>query len=248
MGSHQNKNLSHQFPDARRNVVQEIFNAPPTPLSTPRRRFACAQRNTQWMLWISHRDLDIGQQSIMSWVLLPQYETGYTMVGEQMREMPKACHPHTSICRTPHCHAIAVSFLPMGDGHTGTVATGQRKFLLFVIDYFTKWANRQVEVANRQIEVTNRILVQGIRKRLNRVGGNWIEELTSVLWSYRTTPRGSTGKSPFTLAYGTEVIIPAELGMPSHRILHFNEENNSQLLKEHIDLIDELRETAFIRA
>ncbi|KAL0449400.1 UNVERIFIED_CONTAM: hypothetical protein Slati_1496400 [Sesamum latifolium] len=101
--------------------------------------------------------------------------------------------------------------------------------------------------ANGQIEVTNRILVQGFKKRLEKVGGNWVEELTSVLWSYRTTPRGSTRESPFTLVYGTEAIISTELGMSSYRILHFNEEHNSQLLKEHLDLMGELRETAFIR-
>ncbi|KAL0430631.1 UNVERIFIED_CONTAM: hypothetical protein Sradi_0689100 [Sesamum radiatum] len=69
----------------------------------------------------------------------------------------------------------------------------------------------------------------------------------SVLWSYRTTLGGSTGESPFTLVYGTEATILAELEMPSHRILHFDEEHNSQLLKEHLGLVDELRETAFIR-
>ncbi|KAL0411578.1 UNVERIFIED_CONTAM: hypothetical protein Slati_3747500 [Sesamum latifolium] len=30
-------------------------------------------------------------------------------------------------------------------------------------------------------------------------------------------PRGSTGETPFSLVYGTEAIIPAELSMPSHR-------------------------------
>ncbi|KAL0427463.1 UNVERIFIED_CONTAM: hypothetical protein Slati_2921100 [Sesamum latifolium] len=33
--------------------------------------------------------------------------------------------------------------------------------------------------ANGQVEVTNRILVQGIKKRLDKVGGNWVEEFTS---------------------------------------------------------------------
>ncbi|KAL0426480.1 UNVERIFIED_CONTAM: hypothetical protein Slati_2822800 [Sesamum latifolium] len=61
---------------------------------------------------------------------------------------------------------------------------------------FTTVAHPQ---ANGQVEVTNRILVQGIKRRLERVGGNWAEELTSVLWAYRTTPRGSTGESPFSL-------------------------------------------------
>ncbi|KAL0458774.1 UNVERIFIED_CONTAM: hypothetical protein Slati_0504600 [Sesamum latifolium] len=79
---------------------------------------------------------------------------------------------------------------------------------------FTTVAHPQ---ANGQVEVTNRILVQGIKRRLERVGGNWAEELTSVLWAYRTTPRGSIGETPFSLVYGTEAIIPAELSMPSHR-------------------------------
>ncbi|KAL0295488.1 UNVERIFIED_CONTAM: hypothetical protein Sradi_6834000 [Sesamum radiatum] len=81
--------------------------------------------------------------------------------------------------------------------------------------------------ADGEVEVTDRILVQGIKKRLDMAGSNCIEELTSVLWSYRTTPRVSTGENPFSLVYGTEALIPAELGIPSHRIMHFNGESNS---------------------
>ncbi|KAL0393012.1 UNVERIFIED_CONTAM: hypothetical protein Sradi_2524000 [Sesamum radiatum] len=73
------------------------------------------------------------------------------------------------------------------------------------------------------------------------------EELTNVLWAYRTTPRGSTGENPFSLVYGTEALIPAELGVPSHRILHFSEECNTTLLKENLDLIEKLRVKSFIR-
>ncbi|KAL0303436.1 UNVERIFIED_CONTAM: hypothetical protein Sradi_6211700 [Sesamum radiatum] len=108
---------------------------------------------------------------------------------------------------------------------------------------FTTVAHPQ---ANGQVEVTNRILVQGIKRRLERVGGNWEEELTSVLWAYRTIPRGSTGESPFSLVYGTEVIIPAELGIPSHRVVNFSEECNENLLRENLHLIEELREKAFL--
>ncbi|KAL0428191.1 UNVERIFIED_CONTAM: hypothetical protein Slati_2993900 [Sesamum latifolium] len=108
---------------------------------------------------------------------------------------------------------------------------------------FTSVARPQ---SNEQIEVTNQILVQGIKRRLERVGGSWTEELTSVLWAYRTTPRGSTGESLFSLVYGTEAIIPAELGMPSHRVINFSEERNTELLRESLDLIEELREKTFI--
>ncbi|KAL0404340.1 UNVERIFIED_CONTAM: hypothetical protein Sradi_2074800 [Sesamum radiatum] len=101
--------------------------------------------------------------------------------------------------------------------------------------------------ANEQVEVTNRILVQGIKRRLERVGGSWAEELTSVLWAYRTTPRGSTGESLFSLVYGTEAIIPTELGIPSHRVMNFSEEYNETLLRENLYLVKELREKAFLR-
>ncbi|KAL0434510.1 UNVERIFIED_CONTAM: hypothetical protein Slati_2785300 [Sesamum latifolium] len=63
----------------------------------------------------------------------------------------------------------------------------------------------------------------------------------------QNNPRGSTGESPFSLVYGTEAIIPAELGMPFHRVINFSEECNTELFKESLDLIEELREKAFIR-
>ncbi|KAL0411222.1 UNVERIFIED_CONTAM: hypothetical protein Slati_3711900 [Sesamum latifolium] len=47
-----------------------------------------------------------------------------------------------------------------------------------------------------QVEVTNRILLQGIKRRLERVRGNWAEELTSVMWAYRTTPEDLQEKVP----------------------------------------------------
>ncbi|KAL0439228.1 UNVERIFIED_CONTAM: hypothetical protein Slati_2405800 [Sesamum latifolium] len=154
------------------------------------------------------------------------------------------------------------------------LAAGQRKFLLVSIDYFTKeiisdngrqFQGRRIQEwcqglhirqrfttaahpqANGQVEVTNHILIQGIKRRLERVGGNWAEILTSVLWAYRTTPRESTGESPFSLVYGTEAIIPAELGIPSHRVMNFSEECNENLLRENLDFIEEFREKAFLR-
>ncbi|KAL0438947.1 UNVERIFIED_CONTAM: hypothetical protein Slati_2377700 [Sesamum latifolium] len=60
-------------------------------------------------------------------------------------------------------------------------------------------------------------------------------------------PQRSTGESPFSLVYGTEAIIPAELGIPSHRVMNFSEECNENILRENLDLIEELREKAFLR-
>ncbi|XP_038715016.1 uncharacterized protein LOC120008706 [Tripterygium wilfordii] len=79
---------------------------------------------------------------------------------------------------------------------------------------------------NGQAEVSNKIILDGIKKRLESFNGRWVEELPSVLWAYRTTLRKSTGESPFVLAYGAEVVIPIEIGLPTLRTQMFKEGNN----------------------
>ena len=66
--------------------------------------------------------------------------------------------------------------------------------------------------ANGQVEVKNRSLLKIIKTRLERAKGIWPNELPSVLWTYRTTARTPTGETPFRLAYGSEAVIPAEVG------------------------------------
>ncbi|KAL0411872.1 UNVERIFIED_CONTAM: hypothetical protein Slati_3776900 [Sesamum latifolium] len=122
------------------------------------------------------------------------------------------------------------------------LAVGQRKFLLVAVDYFTKWV---------EAESLARI-TEGEACTSSKDSPQWLilrpmGKLRSQIASW-TTPRGSTGETPFSLVYGTEAIIPAELGMPSHRVMNFSEECNENLLRENLDLIEELREKAFLRA
>ena len=67
--------------------------------------------------------------------------------------------------------------------------------------------------ANGQVKVTNRSLLKIIMTRLEGAKGIWPDELPSVLWAYRTTTRTPTRETPFRLAYGTEAVIPAEVGL-----------------------------------
>ena len=65
---------------------------------------------------------------------------------------------------------------------------------------------------NGQAEVVNKVIVNGLKKRLNDAKGKWMEELSHVLWIYRTMPRRSIGETSFSMTYGTEAVIPLETG------------------------------------
>ena len=76
--------------------------------------------------------------------------------------------------------------------------------------------------ANAQVEVMNRSLLKIIKTRLEGAKGIWPDELPSVLWAYRTTARTLTGETPFRLAYGTDAVILAEVGLTSYRVENYN--------------------------
>ncbi|XP_077229834.1 uncharacterized protein LOC143862648 [Tasmannia lanceolata] len=122
-----------------------------------------------------------------------------------------------------------------------------RKFCsdLHIEQRFTSVAHPQT---NGQTEVTNRTLLQGIKKRLDGKAGRWADELYHVLWAYRTTPRTATGESPFNLSFGTEAVIPVDIGAPSPRIVRFSEQLNGDGLRANLDLLEEVREESQIRS
>ena len=53
--------------------------------------------------------------------------------------------------------------------------------------------------------------------------GSWLDELSAVLWSLRTTPNRSTGFTPFFLVYGAEAIIPTDVEFDSPRVAMYTE-------------------------
>jgi len=85
--------------------------------------------------------------------------------------------------------------------------------------------------ANGQVKVTNRFLLKIIKTRLEGAKVIWPNELPSVLWVYRTTTRTPTGETPFRLAYGNKVVIPAEVGLTSYRVDNHNEDKNDKAMR-----------------
>ncbi|GKE19197.1 hypothetical protein Tco_1426774 [Tanacetum coccineum] len=55
------------------------------------------------------------------------------------------------------------------------------------------------------------------------------------------------GEIPFSLTYGSEAVIPAEIGMPTYRTMMVREDFNKEELRLNLDLLQERREMAAIR-
>ena len=77
--------------------------------------------------------------------------------------------------------------------------------------------------------------------------GKWVEELSHVLWTYQTTPRRSTGETPFSMTYGAEAVIPLETGFPTLRTSSFALSNNDKLLEKSLNLVAERKESVMVK-
>jgi len=49
----------------------------------------------------------------------------------------------------------------------------------------------------------------------------------------------SNSETPFSLTYGSEAVIPEEIGLPFPRILVHGVVDNDQLLRQNLDLTEE---------
>ncbi|KAL0433417.1 UNVERIFIED_CONTAM: hypothetical protein Slati_2676000 [Sesamum latifolium] len=137
-------------------------------------------------------------------------------------------------------------------------APGQREYLIVVVDYFSKWVEAEAlsKISEKGYEIRLEEYSMPIRhpkgicdgqrhaiprsKISNEAKGNW-EELPGVLWAYRTTSRRSTGESPFSLVYGTEAVVPVEIGEETLRVQRYELTSNSSKRHADLDLIQELR-------
>ncbi|XP_047256065.1 uncharacterized protein LOC124888821 [Capsicum annuum] len=94
--------------------------------------------------------------------------------------------------------------------------------------------NGAVEAANKNLKKILCKMVQGSRQ--------WYEKLPFVLLGYSTTVRTSIGATPYLLVYGTKAVIPAEIEIPSLRVVIEVKIDKDQWVKtrlEQLSLIDE---------
>ncbi|GJR60239.1 reverse transcriptase domain-containing protein [Tanacetum coccineum] len=139
--------------------------------------------------------------------------------------------------------------------HVATITGAQVK--KFVDNPFKDWCEklciRQCFVsikhtqANGLVERENRTLCEGIKARLEERSKNWLEEISHVLWAHHTMIKSSNGETPFSLTYGTEAVIPVEIGMPTLRTAELDMIKNNEALGIILDLLEERREHAAIQ-
>ena len=94
---------------------------------------------------------------------------------------------------------------------------------------------------NRAVEAAKKNLKKIIRKMTKR-HRDWHEKLPYALMTYQTAIRTSTGATPYSLMYDIEAVLPAEVKIPSLRILIESQLEETEWIKqrhEQLFLIDE---------
>ncbi|KAK2995571.1 hypothetical protein RJ640_000047 [Escallonia rubra] len=74
-----------------------------------------------------------------------------------------------------------------------------------------QWANGQAEATNKSIK---HIMERAIEDSPNE----WHRLLSEVLWAFQTSPRSSTGITPYALTYGHDHVLPMEITVKSFRV------------------------------
>ena len=81
-----------------------------------------------------------------------------------------------------------------------------------------RYSTQAYTQSNGQAKVMNKAIVNGLKKMLEGAKGKWAKKLPHVLWAYHTMPRRSTSKTPFSMTYGAEAVIPIEVGLSRMKV------------------------------
>ncbi|KAL5564101.1 hypothetical protein UlMin_027265 [Ulmus minor] len=109
------------------------------------------------------------------------------------------------ICRFGIPHSL------VSDNGTQFDLVGLKKLCsdLGIHKHFSSVAHPQ---SNGQVKAVNKTIKNNLERKLNGAKGAWVDELPRVLWAYCTTSRTSTNETPFSMTYGTEAMVPTEIG------------------------------------
>ncbi|XP_010266768.1 PREDICTED: uncharacterized protein LOC104604205 [Nelumbo nucifera] len=102
---------------------------------------------------------------------------------------------------------------------------------------------------NGQTEATNKTLLRMLSKTVADNQKDWTEKLSETLWTYHTTIRKRTQAMPYSLVYGQEAVLPAEIRAVSAQVAFAMDkkvtpEDMDHLFADKLEVIDEARNLA----
>ncbi|KAI5335001.1 hypothetical protein L3X38_025134 [Prunus dulcis] len=118
-------------------------------------------------------------------------------------------------------------------------APAKKDMMIVATDYFTKWIEAAAISSTKEADVKRFYLEE-----------HHLSILLLVVNSHRqwdTVRRQSTGKTPFSLAYGTEAIIPPHITVPSKSIEVGSLDQNCKQMKVNLNLLEEELDKAIVR-
>jgi len=101
-------------------------------------------------------------------------------------------------------------------------------------------------VDKAKTETVNRFILKALRTRLNKSKGLWKEELYNTLGLPLYT-LDNHQRNSYRLQYGTDAMIPVEVGEPSTRRLLFQQQQNEENMRVELETTEEVLEMAKIR-
>ena len=90
--------------------------------------------------------------------------------------------------------------------------------------------------ANGQAESTNKTLCRILTKIVEASCNDWKHKLTVALWAYQTTYKVAMHCTPFSLAFGFEVVMMMEYLVPSLRVAIWERLMEESLTNRLVDL------------
>jgi transposase InsO family protein len=94
------------------------------------------------------------------------------------------------------------------------------KIQRFIAKYNITWnySTSYYPQANGLAETFNKMLGKILKKTVIKNRRDWHDRLFEALWAYHVTVRIPTQVTPYSLVYGSEVVLPLEVQLPSLRV------------------------------
>jgi hypothetical protein len=87
------------------------------------------------------------------------------------------------------------------------------------------------------------MILDALEKRLYRANDKhprrWLKELPVVVWGMRTQPSHNTDVSPYSMVFGSEVVLPANITFQSPQVKNHDEERSSKARELEVNCVEE---------